>query len=369
MQFFCIRNEAIRQTYRALQSLNEQRQGSLRPGRVMRVAQLYGYLQWRSRGKRQVQVTLRDLGAAWLVQPRLLRADLDDLQSLGWLRFRSDANGTTVQLLSDAQGDEITAEDSNPAVEERWENGSDVQPKGRAGDHRPETSTTEPVLMTGGAEPQVMPATRPEPSAEPESTPAHNPLIAQFVATYNQNKPQSWPAYNPTGSALARRLQKAIRHAGGAEAFWAVLIQALRRMPEFWRLTYPQGRSGSDCAMALLSADRKAAGLGVEFWHVFCWGSQGQTAGLSGPYTQRLNGGIGGNTPGVGQKRQAPAFHPDHLRACELLLWDGHEWKGKGMAGRELPASEKQHLAEVLEAAGFGIPGKAAEQFAAEAKR
>jgi hypothetical protein len=71
----------------------------------------------------------------------------------------------------------------------------------------------------------------------------------------------------------------------------------------------------------------------------------------------------------VGQKRQAPAFHPDHLRACELLLWDGHEWKGKGMAGRELPASEKQHLAEVLEAAGFGTPGKAAEQFAEEAKR
>ncbi|NDD70322.1 MAG: hypothetical protein EBZ29_13460, partial [Synechococcaceae bacterium WB9_4xC_028] len=149
MQFFCIRNEAIRQTYRALQSLNEQRQGSLRPGRVMRVAQLYGYLQWRSRGKRQVQVTLRDLGAAWLVQPRLLRADLDDLQSLGWLRFRSDANGTTVQLLSDAQDDEITAEDSNPAVEEYWEDGSDVEPK---------------------------------------STPAHNPLIARFVATYNQHK-------------------------------------------------------------------------------------------------------------------------------------------------------------------------------------
>jgi hypothetical protein len=194
-------------------------------------------------------------------------------------------------------------------------------------------------------------------------------LIAQFAATYNQHKPQSWPAYNPTGSALAGRLQKAIRHAGGAEAFWGVLIQALRRMPEFWRVTYPQGRSGSDCAMALLSADRKAAGLGVEFWHVFCWGSQGQTAGSPGPYTQRLNGGIGGNTPGVGQKRRAPAFHPDHLRACELLLWDGHEWKGKGMAGREPPASEKQHLAEVLEAAGFGTPGKAAEQFAEEAKR
>jgi hypothetical protein len=189
-------------------------------------------------------------------------------------------------------------------------------------------------------------------------------LIAQFVATYNQHKPQTWPGYHPTGSALASKLQKAISHAGGADAFWAVLIGALRRMPEFWRATYPQGRNGADCAMALLSADRKAAGLGVEFWHVFCWG-----ASDSATYTQRLNGGIGGNTPGVGQKRQAPAFHPDHLRACELLLWDGHEWKGRGMAGSQLPASEKQHLAEVLEAAGFGTPGKAAEQFADEAGR
>jgi len=369
VQFFCIRNEAIRQTYRALQSLNEQRQGSLRPGRVMRVAQLYGYLQWRSRGKRQVQVTLRDLGAAWLVQPRLLRADLDDLQSLGWLRFRSDANGTTVQLLSDLLDDAITAEDSNPAVEEYWEDGSDLQPKSTAGDHRPETSTTEPVLMTGQAGRLVIPSTGPEPSAERKCAPVQSQLISAFTALYNQHKPGTWPAYNPTGSALAGRLQKAIRHAGGAEAFWAVLIQALRRLPESWRVTYPQGRSGSDCAMALLSADRKAAGLGVEFWHVFCWSSHGQTAGSSVPYTQRLSGGIGGNTPGVGQKRPAPAFHPDHLRACELLLWDGHEWKGKGMAGRELPASEKQHLAEVLEAAGFGMPGKAAEQFAEEAKR
>jgi hypothetical protein len=364
VQFFCIRNEAIRQTYRALQSLNEQRQGSLRPGRVMRVAQLYGYLQWRSRGKRHVQVTLRDLGAAWLVQPRLLRADLDDLQSLGWLRFRSDANGTTVQLLSDAQDDEITAEDCNAAVEERWEDGSDVQPKGRAGDHRPDTSTTQLVLVTGQAEQRVIPTIGLEPSAEPKCAPVQSQLISAFTAIYKQHKPGTWPAYNPTGSALAGRLQKAIRHAGGAEAFWAVLIQALRRMPEFWRLTYPQGRSGVDCATVLFSADRKAAGLGVEFWHVFCWG-----ASDSATYTQRLSGGISGNTPEVGTGRMAATLHPDHRRACELLLWDGHEWKGRGMAGSQLSASEKQHLAEVLEAAGFGTPGKAAEQFAEEAKR
>jgi hypothetical protein len=330
----------------------------------MRVAQLYGYLQWRSRGKRQVQVTLRDLGAAWLVQPRLLRADLDDLQSLGWLRFRSDANGTTVQLLSDAQRDEITAEDSNAAVEERWENGSDLQPKSTAGDHRPETSTTEPVLVTGQAEPRVMPATRPEPSAEPESAPPQSPLIAQFVATYNQHKPQSWPAYNPTGSALAGRLQKAIRHAGGAEAFWAVLIQALRHMPAFWRLTYPQGRSGVDCATVLFSADRKAAGLGVEFWHVFCWG-----ASDSANYIQRLNSGISGNTPEVGSGVAPAAQESDLTKANRLLFWNRDHWHGRGIEAAKLDRREKQRLAELLEAQGEGTPGAAAAQFSQPAKQ
>jgi hypothetical protein len=194
-------------------------------------------------------------------------------------------------------------------------------------------------------------------------------LIAQFVATYNQHKPQSWPAYNPTGSALASRLQKAIRHAGGAEAFWAVLISALRHVPEFWRLTYPQGRSGSDCAMALLSADRKAAGLGVEFWHVFCWGNQGQTALSTAPYSGWLCGGIGGNTPEVGSGHLAAIHHPDFARARKLLVWGDHAWRCQGMEAFDLPASEKQRLAELLEAAGLGQPGKAAEQFAQEARR
>jgi hypothetical protein len=189
-------------------------------------------------------------------------------------------------------------------------------------------------------------------------------LIAQFAATYNQHKPETWPGYKPTGNALAGRLQKAIRHAGGAEAFWSVLIQALQRMPEFWRVTYPQGRSGVDCATALFTADRKAAGLGVELWHVFCWG-----ASDAAPYTGRLCGGIGGNTPGVGHHRPAASYHPEHRRACELLAWDGHQWKRRGMEAATLPASELQRLAEILEAAGFGRPGQAASQFAPEMQR
>jgi hypothetical protein len=349
MRFYAVSTEAVDLTYRALQKLDRGRTGSRRPSRALRVATLFGHLQFRARGGSTVQVGCRQLAEAWHLHPREIRADLLDLEAIGWLSFTSSTTGLSIRLHEPQgpcgrcdQSADVVAPDActpEPQVAER---------------HQEKTPQSKPVIPAGPS----------EPSAEPESTAPKSPLIAQFVATYNQHKPETWPAYNPTGSALASRLQKAIRHAGGAEAFWSVLIGALRRVPEFWRLTYPQGRSGSDCAMALLSADRKAAGLGVEFWHVFCWGSQSQTAGLSGPYTQRLSGGIGGNTPGVGSGHLAAIHHPDFVRAQKLLVWGDHAWRCQGMEAFDLPASEKQRLAELLEAAGLGEPGKAAEQFA-----
>jgi hypothetical protein len=209
VQFFCIRNEAIRQTHRALQRLSHARQGSLRPGRVLRVAQLYGYLQWRSRSNRDVRDTLRDLGAAWFVQPRLLKADLDDLQTLGWLRFCSDAKGTTVRLMSAAMEGEPSGPDEQ-----------DCDPQ----ELLQSLGTTAEIPSTGEEQvcavvpPRVIAKAPSEPSAEPKRAPVQSPLMARFAATYNQHKPGTWPAYTPTGTLLASRLRQAIRHAGSPRA-------------------------------------------------------------------------------------------------------------------------------------------------------
>jgi hypothetical protein len=354
MRFYATRTEAIQKTYSALQLLDQRRKGSLNPSRAIRVATLYGHLQCRADAGGCVQLALRELATAWHLQPRLLREDLADLQAIGWLTYSGDAFGTQVQLREVVEPQAHDLEPPQGTGEQAMQSIDDAPSSVQ--------QISQPLLLQG--EPLGT-----EPSAEPKSTPPQSSLIAQFVATYNQHKPQTWPAYNPTGAALACRLQKAIRHAGGAEAFWAVLIGALRCVPEFWRVTYPQGRSGSDCAMALLSADRKAAGLGVEFWHVFCWGNQGQTAGSSGPYTQRLCGGIGGNTPEVGTGQLAAIHHPDFARARKLLVWGDHAWRCQGMEAFDLPASEKQRLAELLEAAGLGEAGHAATQFAQEARR
>lgn len=344
MQFFCIRNEAIRQTHRALQTLSDERQGSLRPGRVLRVAQLYGYLQWRSRGSRDVRVTLRDLGAAWFVQPRLLKADLDDLQALGWLRFCSDANGTTVTLASGP-----TEGDAAEPDEQDCEPQAPLPPLQSA----VAIPSAREERVSAVVQPRVITKAPSEPSTAPERSPAVNPLIAQFAAIYNQHKPQTWPTYTPTGTVLGSRLRQAIRHAGGTEAFEAVLIRALRGMPEFWRSEYPQGRSGAHCAGVLLKVDRGSEGRGVEHWHVFAWGA----------YSGRLNGGIGGNTPGVGQGVAPGTQESDLNKANRLLFWNRDHWHGRGIEAAKLDRCEKQRLAELLEAQGEGRPGAAAEQF------
>ena len=355
MRFYAVRTEAIELTHQALQKLDQGRKGSGRASRALRVATLYGHLQCRARDGHTIQLSCRDLANAWHVQTRELRADLQDLEAIGWLSYTSGPLGLSIRL--NEPDERLDPGDEGADLEAL--NDSPVEPT--------PSRSLEPASAI--AQPGVMPQVVSEPSAEPKRAPLQSPLIAQFAATYNQHKPQSWPVYAPTGNALAGLLHKAIRHAGGAEAFWSVLIQALRSMPEFWRNTYPQGRSGADCAMALLSADRKAAGLGAEFWHVFCWGNQGQMAVSTAPYTGRLSGGIGGNTPQVGSGHMAAIHHPDFVRAQKLLVWGDHAWRCQGMEAFDLPASEKQRLAELLEAAGLGEPGHAATQFAQEASR
>jgi hypothetical protein len=360
MRFYAVRTEAIELTHQALQKLDQGRKGSGRASRALRVATLYGHLQCRARDGHTIQLSCRDLATAWHVQTRELRADLQDLEAIGWLSYTSGPLGLSIRLNEPVARLEPSHEGADlEAVDDEAVNDSPAV-------QMPSTPE-EPAGAI--AQPRVMAEVMSEPSAEPKRAPVQSPLIAQFAVTYNQHKPQTWPAYKPTGNALAGPLQKAIRHAGGADAFWSVLIQALRSMPQFWRVTYPQGRSGADCAMALLSADRKAAGLGAEFWHVFCWGNQGQMAVSTAPYSGRLCGGIGGNTPQVGSSHLAAIHHPDFVRAQKLLVWGDHAWRCQGMEAFDLPASEKQRLAELLEAAGLGEPGRAAEQFAQEARR
>ena len=180
-------------------------------------------------------------------------------------------------------------------------------------------------------------ATNPAAATNQPAQPGGSELLERVAEHYNHHKPTSWPAYGAKGQALLPKLQRAIRHAGDLDRFLGRLAQALAAMPAFWRTTYPQGRSGAECLAVLLACDRSCAGLGVEFWHVFSWGAAA-------------------DSPPMGSSTVS--------RAQMLLAWDGHHWRGQGVAALKLSLQEKRQLAEALEAAGHGIAGTAAQQFA-----
>ncbi len=294
MQFFAVRSEAIARTHQALQALSLQGATSgSGPSRALRVAQLYGHLQVRSADSGQLNLVLSELAAQWHLQPRQLRADLEALQAMGWLSYAGTSRGTDIQL------------------------------------HEP-TSLSRSGASKG-------PDTGKPDAANPAAQTCGYELLERIAEHYNHHKPTSWPAYRAKGQALLPKLQRAIRHAGDLDRFLGRLAQALAAMPAFWRTTYPQGRSGAECLAVLLACDRSCAGLGVEFWHVFSWGSAA-------------------DSPPMGTSTAS--------RAQMLLAWDGHHWRGQGVAALKLSLKEKRQLAEALEAAGHGIAGTAAKQFA-----
>ncbi len=98
MRFYAVSTEAVELTYRALQKLDRERKGSQRPSRALRVATLFGHLQCRARGGNSVQVGCRQLAEAWHLHPREIRADLLDLEAIGWLNFSSSSRGLCIRL-------------------------------------------------------------------------------------------------------------------------------------------------------------------------------------------------------------------------------------------------------------------------------
>lgn len=120
MRFYAVCTDAIELTHEALQRVPTTRQGSRRPSRSLRVAQLYGHLQCRAREGKPIQVGIRGLAQKWHLQPRELRADLNDLQAMGWLSFEGGLNGTIIQLHGPGVVSAPRAHQSDPEPEEEW---------------------------------------------------------------------------------------------------------------------------------------------------------------------------------------------------------------------------------------------------------
>jgi hypothetical protein len=373
LQFFAVHSEALATTYDALQR-HASAHGLRPPGptRALRIAQLFGHLQLRSAGRSSVVVALSELAATWRFQPRQLRQDLALLQALGWLSARGTTRGTVISLsgpdpAGGGDGDGQPAQGfPEPAAPHPARPEPPTPRAGELEQAAPRSAKPEPaaqLVSAAQATPDMPVGSPPPPKAVPAAKADESrDLLQRLAGLYNQHRPSTWPAYQPRGNGLGSKLRQALRQAGSADALADTLTAALQSMPPFWRTTYPQGRSGSECMAVLFSTDRGCAGLGVEFWHLFSWaqaaGNSSADAGGTWSAAAALDGADQGEAP-------IAAGHPvDELqRARRLFLWDSGVWRGQGREALLLSQQQKRELALLLEASGEGIPGTAAQQF------
>ena len=119
-------------------------------------------------------------------------------------------------------------------------------------------------------------------------------------------------------------------------------------MPPWYRTTYPQRPDGSRRPAhqffdVLFRAAASERDCGVEAWHLFAWSEAAAAAAPMGPTSTGA----------------------DELeRARRLFRWECFQWRGQGVAALRLSLAERRHLTGLLEAAGEGIPGTGASQFA-----
>ena len=378
LQFFAVHSEALATTHDALQR-HASAHGLRPPGptRALRIAQLFGHLQLRSAGRASVVVALSELAATWRFQPRQLRQDLALLQALGWLSARGTTRGTVISLSGPEPADRAVGDGQpaqgfpepaapypakpEPAAPCAAQPEPAAQREARPESATPRAAQPEPAaqLVPVTASRQATPVSSPSPPEKAKAPKADDSrdLLQRLAGLYNQHRPSTWPAYQPQGNGLGTKLRQALRQAGSADALADTLTAALQSMPPFWRTTYPQGRSGSECMAALFSTDRGCAGLGVEFWHLFSWAQAALDCSVesAGDWSD----------PKTSEGAAMAAGHPgDELnRARRLFLWDSGVWRGQGREALLLSQQEKRELALLLEASGEGIPGTAEQQF------
>jgi hypothetical protein len=406
---------------------------SIDPTTAMRVALLYGALEWQADGASELRWSARDYARRHGFSRNTVRADLERLQRHGAISIHPDGSESCTYRLHGLGSSEVATEQGGGSAGEppfAIVPGSIPEPPGSHAEPPPGSilepppgSPAEPPLAQTMSHPWLnscatleknfqkeekrrgkrsrtkspslnsrirfgskasTPAprsSRPEGESSAEDSPpqehdaaqaqnraqdhevpeAQDPaagtLLADLLVCFQRGCPAEWAA--PERLSLTRgrsaRLRRAVEHAGGAAELVARLEQALAQVPPWFRRTYPLLPDGSrrpshqffDLLFRATGAERDA---GPEAWHLFAWSESAPAPPRVGE--SRPEAAAGGS-----------AADPELERALALLAWDGHHWRGQGVAALQLSRGEKRRLAERLEAAGYGQPGAAARQY------
>ena len=175
------------------------------------------------------------------------------------------------------------AEAEGPAETEAF---AEVPIKGKRGSRRgaaPESPLAPMEAPVAAASPSKAPVPAPVRLAVVEGgkgvTGALEKLWEKLLEIYEKDAPAEWPRMQRNQSltgAMLQRVTEAIKIAGSSDELIETFKRALKKVPKFYRETYPVNSDGmkrraTDFLPCLFSGDSKSKDLGPGAWRLFEW--------------------------------------------------------------------------------------------------
>jgi hypothetical protein len=387
------------------------------PTVAMRVALLYGDIEWQAGGHSQLRYSASDYARRMGFHRNTVHGDLQRLRSLGAIGISCDrANTVTLQLLgllnppashpplADASGNPASSASNPCPAQQQAPCLSDQQPLADANSNPllPAAATLEKASKThkkqnqkrkrekptalearqekreepikglqrpeaggseaqgGGAQSEVTgspPEARApdaEPrEAEPKQSRGEGALLDRLVAAFQETAPPEWPTPERLTPSRERRCR--LRQALEHAGSAEALESRLRAA-----LTAVPAWYRSTYPVRP-DGERRPA---YQFFDVLFRASAAERdCGVEAWHLFSWSEGGSAAAPWGAGARPGGEPESDLQRARRLLEWESCRWCAIGIEGIGLPQEEKRRLACLLEERGFGIAGTAARQY------
>jgi len=394
---------------------------AISPTIAMRVALLYGDIEWQAGGANELQYSARDYARRTGLHPHTVQADLRHLIAAGAIEAAyTHTHAATLRLRGLLHQLAVPAASDQPP-------GRAIHPGSPTGPHTPGRwidpapgRSVHPALVDETTKPWSMVSTTLEKASktqEKEDRKKKKGKLPRFSADQGQAAGQPGGVQDPEaggsrgqgaggqakGSAAPPEPgpQSRAEHSGmdptegpGADALLDRLLDAFRAAaPREWpapeRLT-PSRERRSRLRQALehagsldaLEARLRAALGAVPVWfrHTYPVRPDGSRRPAYQFFDLLLRASAAerdcgveawhlfawseaGGGPPEHVNSASPIAETDLQRAQRLFAWDSSQWISIGIEAMALPSEEKQRLTSLLEAQGEGMAGTAARQF------
>ena len=400
---------------------------AISPTVAMRVALLYGDIEWQAAGANELQYSARDYARRTGLHPHTVQADLRHLIAAGAIEASyTHTHAATLQLRGLAA--DPAANDQPPGREIHPGSPPDPQQPGRFVDPAPGRSF-RPALVDETTKPWSTVSTtleKPSKNQEKEDRKKKRGKLARSSGIQGQAEGQPGGVQSPeAGNSRGQEVQEAgVAGGAGAQAKGSAFPPEPRTQgpPEPKTSEPTEGPGGTDLLDRLLDAFRAAAppewpaperltpsrerrsrlrqalehagsldalearlraALGavpVWFRHTYPVRPDGSRRPAYQFFDLLLRASAAERDCGVeawhlfawseasgGPSQQVSSLSPrpetDLQRAQRLFAWDSGRWLSIGIEALALTGEEKQRLASLLEEQGQGIAGTAARQF------